>query len=179
MPNPMHCGAFAGGLFGTMVVWVVAILPKLDFNDVDNIWICVLVFCLAPYTFYSYWQLLVTDPGFLPIPEKGLSLCFSCNAINYQLPSSDTCRNNCAISKLICNALISSKLSDLTILPLWILWKQPSIVFCYGTLLPINYGVLKGWRKKINSVHGALSHRILLPKTDKSRLLIRYALTIS
>ncbi|XP_067945176.1 uncharacterized protein [Watersipora subatra] len=72
LPNPMYAGAFAAGLVGTFIVWLIAVLPRLRITtDNWSSFMCLLTLFCVPVTYYCYWKLMTINPGYVPLPEKG------------------------------------------------------------------------------------------------------------
>ena len=69
----MHAGAFGAGLVGTFIVWLACVAPRLSIWDNSiNALCCAITLCLLPVTYYLYWQLITSDPGYLPLPQRGM-----------------------------------------------------------------------------------------------------------
>lgn len=71
----MYAGAFGGGLFGTLVVWLTAVLPRINISDdLMNTVICITTLLACPTMYYMYWQLVTLDPGYLALPDERMQL---------------------------------------------------------------------------------------------------------
>jgi len=71
----MHASAFGFGLVGTFAVWLIVVFPQLNlFEDHMNLMLCAWTVIVMPPTFFFYWKLLTSDPGYAPLPNTG-NLC--------------------------------------------------------------------------------------------------------
>lgn len=77
----MHAGAYGAGLIGTFLVWLTQIVPYTDFSNVTNVLLIFISLAISPFMYYAYGCLLTKDPGFLPLPDRGMFICLE---LSYQ-----------------------------------------------------------------------------------------------